>query len=214
MGKFIDEVGNRYGRWLVLARAENDKHGKAQWMCRCDCGTEGVVLGESLRNGNTKSCGCYKRERTSESNKNRIVSAETRKKLSEAKKGQVAWNKGKGHSAETCKKMSESHIGLQAGEKNPSWNPNLTDEERITKRNYPEYHEWRTAVFERDSFTCQICGQRGGKLQAHHVESYRDNPDLRTTISNGITLCKKCHRDFHHQYGNDCTKKQLNEFMR
>lgn len=35
---------------------------KAQWLCRCDCGTEKIISGKSLRSGNTFSCGCYKKE--------------------------------------------------------------------------------------------------------------------------------------------------------
>lgn len=31
-------------------------------MCRCDCGVEKVVIGDSLRSGNTQSCGCYQQE--------------------------------------------------------------------------------------------------------------------------------------------------------
>ena len=58
MGKVIDETGNKYGILTVLKRVPNDKHGKAKWLCRCECGKEIEVLGSSLRKGNTKSCGC------------------------------------------------------------------------------------------------------------------------------------------------------------
>ena len=54
----INEVGNRYYALTVLKRVENDKHGKARWLCRCDCGNETIVVGSNLRKGNTKSCGC------------------------------------------------------------------------------------------------------------------------------------------------------------
>ena len=64
-------------------------------------------------------------------------------------------------------------------------------------RNSGDYSEWRTAVFERDDYTCQICGQHGGKLNAHHIERFADNPDKRLDIDNGITLCEKCHKKVH-----------------
>jgi hypothetical protein len=54
--------------------------------------------------------------------------------------------------------------------------------------------EWRTAVFERDRYTCQDCGQTGGRLQAHHIEAYKARPDLRHVLSNGMTLCIPCHK--------------------
>ena len=64
--KLIDEVGNSHGRLLVLRRAENTKHKKIRWLCRCNCGNEVAVLGDNLRNGNTKSCGCLRNERVRE----------------------------------------------------------------------------------------------------------------------------------------------------
>lgn len=53
--------------------------------------------------------------------------------------------------------------------------------------------EWRTNVFNRDGYTCQQCGQIGGRLEAHHIKSFKSHPELRYELSNGITLCKKCH---------------------
>jgi hypothetical protein len=55
-------VGQRFGRLLVTARAENDKHGHTRWSCQCDCGQVHVVAGLSLRKGSTRSCGCLGRE--------------------------------------------------------------------------------------------------------------------------------------------------------
>lgn len=69
MGKFVDETGNRHGRWTVLGHAkDHPKKGKAYWRCRCDCGNVRVVAGPNLRNGGSKSCGCLRRERASEVN--------------------------------------------------------------------------------------------------------------------------------------------------
>lgn len=64
-------------------------------------------------------------------------------------------------------------------------------------RKTKEYREWRAKVFERDNFTCKICGQVGGDLNAHHIKTFKDYPALRFTVSNGITLCEKCHREVH-----------------
>jgi len=54
--------------------------------------------------------------------------------------------------------------------------------------------DWRTAVFERDDYTCQRCGCRGGRLQAHHIKPYKDHPELRHDLTNGETLCVECHK--------------------
>ena len=65
-----------------------------------------------------------------------------------------------------------------------------------------EYKEWRNAVYERDNYTCVKCGQSpSGKLNAHHIESFTANKELRTVISNGATMCEDCHKLFHCLYG-------------
>ncbi len=57
-----DEVGNKYGRLTVVARAENTPGGKARWKCQCECGNETIVSGVDLRGGKVQSCGCLQKE--------------------------------------------------------------------------------------------------------------------------------------------------------
>ena len=96
-----------------------------------------------------------------------------------------------------------------------NWNPNKTDKERKQDRKYPEYTEWRKAVYERDNYACQKCGDSsGGNLNAHHILGYADNKEERTLLSNGITLCKKCHKNYHHVYGLIATEETFNEWMK
>lgn len=68
---------------------------------------------------------------------------------------------------------------------------------RFNIRNSKEYVNWRMSVFERDEFTCKICGQVGGNLQAHHIIRWADSIKLRFEIDNGITLCRNCHKEIH-----------------
>lgn len=65
MGKIIDLTGMKFGRLLVLCRAES-KGKYACWKCKCDCGKEVIIKGDHLRRWSTKSCGCYKSECDSE----------------------------------------------------------------------------------------------------------------------------------------------------
>lgn len=58
-----DLTGQRFGRFLVLERAENDARGRARWLCRCECGTVKSLWPHELTSGASKSCGCWKRER-------------------------------------------------------------------------------------------------------------------------------------------------------
>ena len=102
----------------------------------------------------------------------------------------------------------------RTGENSPNWKGGVSSENQII-RHSSDYKEWRTAVFKRDDHTCQKCKKRGGTLNAHHIEGYNFNPELRTEISNGITLCKDCHQNFHRQYGRgDNTRDQLELFIK
>ena len=51
-------VGQRFGMLTVISQAESTESGKRRWLCRCDCGTEKVIIGSNLRRGTTVSCGC------------------------------------------------------------------------------------------------------------------------------------------------------------
>ena len=83
------------------------------------------------------------------------------------------------------------------GPLNPRWNPELTDEEREDKRDTTENIRWRKAVYERDDYTCHHCGDRGSRLNAHHIVPYCKKKELRLDEGNGVTLCTDCHKDVH-----------------
>ncbi len=65
-----DLTNMRFGKLNVIKRAENYitpqgiKH--AQWLCKCDCGKEVIIRGNSLLKGDTKSCGCLRNEKSYE----------------------------------------------------------------------------------------------------------------------------------------------------
>jgi 5-methylcytosine-specific restriction endonuclease McrA len=113
---------------------------------------------------------------------------------------------------ERCKKCG---IEKNSGKNNYGYNSNITDKERLIKRNYLLYRKWRKKVYGRDKYTCQKCSQVGKYLNAHHIKNYSSNKKLRLVTSNGITFCKKCHIKFHKKYGTrNNNKQQLNEFLK
>lgn len=123
--------------------------------------------------------------------------------------------KGKNNIYCSSKCRNISHGKLYKGKNHPNFNPNLSLEERITNRKYNEYYEWRKKIYKNNNFTCQSCGDdKGGNLIAHHLNSYRVNKKLRTSLENGVTLCKKCHKLFHDNFGYGYnTEKQFIEFL-
>lgn len=110
----------------------------------------------------------------------------------------------------------KTHIGEYfKGENSPHWNAKLTDEERFRNRNLPEYRSWRKSVYERDGFTCVVCGDgKGGNLNAHHLNSWSTAVKDRMSVSNGVTLCETCHVDFHKIYGfGNNTRSQFEYYL-
>jgi 5-methylcytosine-specific restriction endonuclease McrA len=73
------------------------------------------------------------------------------------------------------------------------------------------YATWRTKVFKRDRFKCQLCSKVGGYLEAHHIKLKSKHPELTFTVSNGITLCGRCHKTKVHK-DEDSHKKYTRKF--
>lgn len=58
-------IGQKFGHLTVREFVGIKKHA-ARWLCACDCGLSVIATTNNLRSGNTKSCGCLKRDRTIE----------------------------------------------------------------------------------------------------------------------------------------------------
>ena len=71
MGKFVDLTGQRFGRLVVINLLTSKGAKRHKWLCKCDCGNECAVLGNSLAGGHTKSCGCLRKEVTSQLSKSK-----------------------------------------------------------------------------------------------------------------------------------------------
>ena len=102
------------------------------------------------------------------------------------KKGHVGWNKGL--------------KGFRSGALNNNWKGGITPLNKKIRGSL-EYKQWRLAVFERDNYTCQLCGIRNKKglgrsvkMEADHIKPFSVYEDLRFDINNGRTLCVECHR--------------------
>ena len=113
------------------------------------------------------------------------------------------------HTLETRIKDSEARKGV----KHWNWQGGINPINDTIRKSF-EFRIWREAVFTRDSYTCQKCGRLGGEERSHHIKNFAQYPELRFAIDNGITLCKKCHQEFHRIYGKkNNTKEQLEEFL-
>jgi hypothetical protein len=132
------------------------------------------------------------------------------KHLSEAHKGYVQSEESKRKRSKTMKGKQNS-LGVKRPlsfrkhlseywKDNPNHNHWIDGKyaERKSKRAKEmsglEYRLWRQAVFNRDSYTCQLCGKVGRELHADHIKPYSLFPELRFDVDNGRTLCSICHK--------------------
>jgi hypothetical protein len=125
-------------------------------------------------------------------NKGVPMREETKKKQSLLRKGTKApWMLGN-----TFGKASKGHYPPRNGENSPHW---IEDRTKIVGRHNRSFHDsemkqWRMNVYKRDNFKCKISNDDcNGKIEAHHILTWKDHPELRYEINNGITLCH-----FHH----------------
>jgi hypothetical protein len=72
-----DLTGQKFGRLTVQNFHKRDKGGRAQWLCKCECGVFRTIEMYNLTTGHTRSCGCLSRERSSERGKLRIKHGHT-----------------------------------------------------------------------------------------------------------------------------------------
>ncbi len=142
-------------------------------------------------------------------------SIETRKILSEKRKGKSSWNKGL--TKETDSRVLKNGLGTSKTKK--------LNVENISGVNNPNYkhgkakdnlrfaglskHEWinkylpfRMTVLTRDCFGCWKCNNifSPKQLQVHHLVSKAKHPEYLYDEMSCITLCKECHKEFHKRY--------------
>lgn len=220
-----DITGQRFGKLLAIKPTDKRIGTNVVWEMKCDCGNTTYVhtgnLGESQRK--TKSCGCLHRD---------VVF----KDLKGQRFGRLVVVKEDGHIGTTIAweclcdcgnttRVQGGHLqsgGIRScgcmyrGKLHHSYDPNKTDEERLLKRYVLGKHTlygFRNKVYKRDKYTCQVCNQVGGKLNAHHLDGWNWAIDKRFDTDNGVTLCEGCHDEFHNIYGKgNNTKEQFKEF--
>jgi len=149
------------------------------------CVACGVIFDSKTRNWKQKYCSHRCANKANKSSSKFVL-------------GSIPWNKGLKGYREGYKMTEETKhkIGVANTKKTHKSTVNQL------RRKSREYKEWGKAVFARDNYTCQLCGDRGAKgrrliIHAHHIKMFSKYPDLAYKIDNGITLCVPCHRQQH-----------------
>lgn len=232
-----DIIGEKYGRLTILELTNERRFGNKVISCLCDCGKEHKVSVNELKSGSIKSCGCsnkpnliglkFGKLKVSKESKQKVYGKRYWKCVCQCGNSiEVSTNSlmsGNTKScgcvrAEKCKMILKKTLENRRGKKHYNYNPNITEEERVSNRyeiNGNDRREWRKEVFQKDDYTCVHCKVKGGMLNAHHLNGYSWYKEGRYDVSNGVTLCKSCHIDFHSKYGyGDNTKEQFEEYYK
>ena len=175
------------------------------WTRDCpDCGKEmSYSVKSCLNRANRTGSSCH-----SCSKKGKTLSEETRRKLSERKKGIKKQpfseehrrniseaKKGKKLSEETCRKMSKARKGTTPSEETRRKISIAQGGNGKLDRKWPRHAAWANRVKERDG-CCQKC-QSTEDLHAHHLIPRALMPQHYDVDANGITLCQSCHIELH-----------------
>lgn len=84
--------------------------------------------------------------------------------------------------------------GIMKGENHYKWKKDRNTLAKRQERNDSAYQEWRRQVWKRDNWKCKIINSDcNGRIEAHHILSWTEYPELRYIINNGITLCHAHH---------------------
>lgn len=100
----------------------------------------------------------------------------------------------------------KSAAHFQRGKLHPRYKGNRRARQDASKY---EYKNWHKMVLKSCNYTCQQCGKRGVRLEAHHIKPWAEHAELRFDVSNGIALCVDCHLSIHGHVHKPVTKTCL-----
>jgi 5-methylcytosine-specific restriction endonuclease McrA len=220
----IEEISTKLAPFNIKLLGDYTSSKKtARFMCFC--GNDFIAhAGEVLR-GKIRSCGCLKR--LSPDEVSRRINA-TKLELLDKYIDNKTKLRFKCYCGNIFKTIPSSVFSglttscgcyrkliMPRGKNHYKYNSLLTDYDREDKRTNPKYIKWKKLVFERDEYICQVCFQKGGKLNPHHLNSFHYFENDRYVLDNGITLCEDCHQDFHYMYGRKWnTKEEFKEYIK
>ena len=118
------------------------------------------------------------------------------------KKGMIPWNKEEPNYCLDCRKKTWRKEAtrckicfakwkFQIKENHPRWKPDRSSLKDDSKERGGQFHrEWSKNIKNRDKWKCRINNKDCiGRLEAHHILSWKDHPELKYDINNGIALC-------------------------
>lgn len=227
----MDLVGCKFGRLTVLCLDHYDSRKRKYWFCQCDCGIAKPIRSDHLTSGATQSCGCYRNQLARISKKNsfegkrfgRLLVIMYLPPIPESTHSKwfcicdcgnislaTSFSLTSGHTKSCGCYGREKRLEANSGENSHFWKGGITPLHKQIRTSL-EYKAWRGSIFDRDDYTCSMCKNVGGTLNAHHIKRFAniiaDNNVQSMSqaqecqelwdINNGITLCENCHKEVH-----------------
>lgn len=141
-------TGQRFGRLVVVKRAQSSKSGQSRWECKCDCGKTSVAFGDNLKRGHTQSCGCIHRElfTTHGASESRLYTIWCLMKRRCFTKTARDYSRYGGRGITVCKEWAEDFTAFYEWAVNNGYRPDLSLDRRDNDGSYtPDNCRWATA---------------------------------------------------------------------
>ena len=200
--KAKDLTGMKFGRLTVVKESGRDKHGKVLWLCKCECGNEIIVRGNSLKSKRTTSCGCLKKE-TSRENARKGIKDLTGMKFGRLTVIKRCGNKGS-NTTWLCKCECGNEIIVRGdylkskrttscgclkkemvGENSSNWKGGITPI-REYLRVLPVVIKWVEDAKENVNYTCELIGKQC-YVETHHIKPFCELV-MEAHVLNGIQI--------------------------
>lgn len=186
MSKIMDLTNQRYGRLVVLEYVGRNTSNRPLWKCQCDCGNTHIASTLDLRNGDTQSCGCQKKEKISKSKRKHGFSSEPlykkwksmRRRCNNSNDTMYRYYGGRG--IKVCKEwdnLNDGYLNFRNWALNSGYSPDLTLDRIDNNGNYEPFNcRWANMTIQsrNRNFTRKVY-YRGEKI---HIYSLADKYNL------------------------------------
>ena len=161
-----DITGQRFGRLVVL-----EYLGRSKWLCICDCGATMIAGTGHLKSGHTCSCGCYQKERTSETHKKhgeratRLYNIWAKMKARCLNEKESCFERYGGRGIQVCEEWAQSFETFAEWAYSNGYAENLTIDRIDNNKGYsPENCRWATMKDQSNN-------RRSNRLLTHNGET-------------------------------------------
>jgi len=154
MGNFIDLKDQKFNNLTVISRAENDKFGRTQWNCQCECGNKTIVKHNQLIRKDdkcTKSCGCLKISASNHSKERLYKIWFDMKRRCYNKKNSNFQNYG-GRGITVCDEWRNNYLAFKKWSTSNGYSDVLSIDRKDVNGNYePSNCRWATEEIQRNN---------------------------------------------------------------